>query len=113
MYLNDVYVLKLSTLKWKRKNCKGTPPLGRYGHTALIHEGKMLIFGGRGEKGAYYRDTMSLDLKKKKKKKKPFTFGGIFSVSRQILPAESILGWYIGVTKRTFGGSNGYLGNAR
>lgn len=37
------------------------------------------------------------------------TFGGICKISRQILPLLSMLGWYIGVTKRTLGGMNGYL----
>ena len=34
-------------------------------------------------------------------------FGGMLRMSRQMRPAESMLGWYIGVTKWTLGGSNG------
>lgn len=30
-------------------------------------------------------------------------------MSRQIRPPSSIFGWYMGVVKRTFGGSKGYL----
>ena len=37
------------------------------------------------------------------------TCGCGLSVSKQILPWSSILGWKIGVMNRTFGGSNGYL----
>lgn len=36
-------------------------------------------------------------------------FGGIFSVSKQMRPSVSMLGWYTGVIKRARGGSNGYL----
>lgn len=35
--------------------------------------------------------------------------GGDLSVSRQIRPPLSILGWYSGVRKRHRGGSKGYL----
>lgn len=35
--------------------------------------------------------------------------GGIFKISKQILPLTSMFGWYIGVMKVTRGGSNGYL----
>jgi len=34
--------------------------------------------------------------------------GGDLSVSRQILPPESMFGWYSGVRKRHRGGSKGY-----
>ena len=37
------------------------------------------------------------------------TFGGIFNVSRHILPPLSIFGWYMGVENFTLGGSKGYL----
>ena len=35
--------------------------------------------------------------------------GGILSVSRQMRPLLSMLGWKMGVTNLTLGGSNGYL----
>lgn len=35
--------------------------------------------------------------------------GGIFKISKQILPLLSMFGWYTGVTNVTLGGSNGYL----
>ena len=37
------------------------------------------------------------------------TFGGILRVSKQIRPLVSMFGWKMGVTKRTLGGSKGYL----
>ena len=36
-------------------------------------------------------------------------FGGMLRMSRQMRPPLSMLGWYTGVTKRTLGGSKGYL----
>lgn len=62
-YLNDVQILNLETLKWRTKRCKGGLPRGRYGHTATLIGNKLYVFGGRGDKGIYFKDTYYLDLK--------------------------------------------------
>lgn len=62
-YLNDVYILNLESLNWKKKKCKGLPPSGRYGHSATYCDRKIYFFGGRGERKMLFKDVVCLDLK--------------------------------------------------
>jgi len=45
---SDLYKcnLRKATFKWKRIAGDGTLPLNRFGHTAVIYEHSMFIFGG-------------------------------------------------------------------
>eukprot|EP01009_Symbiontida_sp_KSa7_P004342 NODE_205_length_1199_cov_740.595652_g164_i0.p1 GENE.NODE_205_length_1199_cov_740.595652_g164_i0~~NODE_205_length_1199_cov_740.595652_g164_i0.p1 ORF type:complete len:328 (+),score=56.79 NODE_205_length_1199_cov_740.595652_g164_i0:89-1072(+) len=57
--LSDAYEFDLLTLKWNELQFPlDTIPRRRGGHTALVHNGKMLVFGGSNKDNA----VMSLDL---------------------------------------------------
>ncbi|KAJ1562939.1 hypothetical protein HK405_005618 [Cladochytrium tenue] len=45
-YLNDLYILNLSTMEWQRPETSGTPPSGRSKHSAVIYDGSLYIYGG-------------------------------------------------------------------
>lgn len=47
---------------WHRITCSGEVPPPRYGHCAHILGSRMFIFGGKGERGAVYKDIYYLDL---------------------------------------------------
>jgi N-acetylneuraminic acid mutarotase len=38
--------IKSGTFKWRKIIGEGTLPLNRFGHTAVVHEHSMFIFGG-------------------------------------------------------------------
>ena len=61
VYLNDVSVLDVNENRWYKPRVNGTPPQERYGHTAIVAGGRMVVFGGRGEKGVHFRDLHALD----------------------------------------------------
>ncbi|ETV79299.1 hypothetical protein H257_07351 [Aphanomyces astaci] len=62
VYLNDTHALDLETSTWCQVKCEGKPPAPRYNHTATLIGTKMFVFGGKGAKGALYRDMFYLDL---------------------------------------------------
>ena len=39
----------------------GTPAAPRYGHSAILAGSRIIIFGGKGEKGKVFRDLHALD----------------------------------------------------
>ena len=47
---------------WHKVACTGEIPPPRYGHSAHVFVSRMFIFGGRGAKGALYKDVYFLDL---------------------------------------------------
>jgi len=60
VYLNDTHVLDLNSSRWIKPKVQGTPPKSRFGHTALLAGSRIIIFGGKGPKGAY-KDLHALD----------------------------------------------------
>jgi host cell factor len=61
-YLNDTWVLDVSSLVWQKVYCGGTPPSERYGHSCVVVGSRMFVFGGRGAGGVLLRDMHFLDL---------------------------------------------------
>jgi len=61
VYLNDTHVLDVNASKWIKPKILGTPPLARYGHSATLAGSRIICFGGKGPKGAVYRDLHALD----------------------------------------------------
>ena len=62
-YLNDVWALSLSgTPEWTQLAPTGTPPAGRWGHTAIYDpvRDRMVVFGGASSPN--YNDTWELSL---------------------------------------------------
>jgi N-acetylneuraminic acid mutarotase len=53
-YSNTTWLFNTETLKWKKIETKGTAPTPRYGHSAVFHEGKMIVFGGYDNEGKLY-----------------------------------------------------------
>lgn len=45
-YLNDVHQYKITQNEWKDITPEKTEHLARCGHSALVHNDKMIIFGG-------------------------------------------------------------------
>jgi len=63
-YLNDTWALTLSgTPTWSQLMPTGTPPSGRYGHTAIydLARDRMLVFGGQDGAG-FHNDVWALAL---------------------------------------------------
>eukprot|EP01068_Selenidium_serpulae_P007590 Selendium_serpulae@DN4757_c0_g1_i1.p1 len=44
--LADTWIYHVATNKWEELECVDTPQEGRFGHTAIIHEGSMYVYGG-------------------------------------------------------------------
>lgn len=61
VYLNDTNVLDLNASRWIKPKIQGTPPAPRYSHTAILAGSRIIIFGGKGEKGTAFRDLHALD----------------------------------------------------
>lgn len=61
VYLNDTHVLDVNASKWIKPKILGTPPPSRYGHSAVLAGSRIIIFGGKGDKGNVYRDLHALD----------------------------------------------------
>jgi hypothetical protein len=62
-YFNDVRALSLAdTLAWTQLTPSGTPPSGRWGHSAIYDpvRDRMVVFGGYG--GSYLNDVRALSL---------------------------------------------------
>lgn len=60
-YFNDVFELDVKNLKWK-KMIVSNAPKARCGHSAVLDDDKMLIFGGMDAEGNYLNDLHSIDL---------------------------------------------------
>eukprot|EP00013_Stygamoeba_regulata_P019579 CAMPEP_0177654394 /NCGR_PEP_ID=MMETSP0447-20121125/14303_1 /TAXON_ID=0 /ORGANISM="Stygamoeba regulata, Strain BSH-02190019" /LENGTH=621 /DNA_ID=CAMNT_0019158029 /DNA_START=286 /DNA_END=2149 /DNA_ORIENTATION=- len=52
---NDFYELNLETNEWREVHATGTVPEPRSGHTAVVHDGSMYIFGGKNKSPQYFR----------------------------------------------------------
>ncbi|CBZ50606.1 hypothetical protein NCLIV_010741 [Neospora caninum Liverpool] len=62
VYYNDLYVLHLTKSQWlDLPRHRGTAPLPRYGHSAVLVGRRIIIFGGKGERGQYFADLHALD----------------------------------------------------
>ena len=61
VYLNDTNVLDLNSSRWIKPKIQGTPPQPRYSHTAILAGSRIIIFGGKGQKGQAFRDLHALD----------------------------------------------------
>ncbi|KFD56026.1 hypothetical protein M513_03150, partial [Trichuris suis] len=59
---NDLYVLSLNTLLWRRLNCVGTIPTARYGHAMAVVNGVLYLCGGTNGH-EFNMDLYSLPLK--------------------------------------------------
>ncbi|KAK3807931.1 MAG: hypothetical protein J3Q66DRAFT_356878 [Benniella sp.] len=63
---NDLHVLDLATLTWDSVLAKeGVPPTKRYGHTAVLWNHSIIIFGGSNEYSEYRDDVIVFSLKTK------------------------------------------------
>lgn len=60
-FFNDVFVLDVDENTWKKPRCRGTPPDPRYGHSASLVGGRIVYFGGKGNK-THFRDLHALDM---------------------------------------------------
>jgi hypothetical protein len=63
---NDVWELKLDTLRWQQINPPGTKPAPREAFPVCYDQinNRMIVFGGFGDNGAFYNDLWALDLTK-------------------------------------------------
>jgi hypothetical protein len=59
--LNDVWTLNLSSYEWTKQEPTGTNPSARYGHSSILYNDKMVVFGGN-DGSNYLNDVCTLDL---------------------------------------------------
>jgi hypothetical protein len=59
---NDTWSFNILTREWTELQCTGSIPSPRAGHTVVLIDDFMYIFGGRGNHGAYLDDLTALDL---------------------------------------------------
>lgn len=59
--MDDTHVLDLNSIRWIKPKVQGTKPAARFGHTALLAGSRVIIFGGKGNKGKVYKDLNALD----------------------------------------------------
>jgi len=45
-YLNDIRVLDVNRMQWSRLRTHGVPPSGRFGHSLVLSEDDVVLFGG-------------------------------------------------------------------
>jgi N-acetylneuraminic acid mutarotase len=62
VYYNDVWEYNPVNDSYSQKTCSGTPPTTRFAHSAIVFNGKMIIFGGRDNNLALCNDVHELDL---------------------------------------------------
>jgi prepilin-type N-terminal cleavage/methylation domain-containing protein len=103
--LNDLWSYDASANSWTKLTPTGTPPDGRYAHTAVwdAARNKMYVFGGYSNNtGLYYSDLWSYDASANSWTK--LTPGG---VSRPIIAFHSAVWDSLRSKMYTFGGYNG------
>ena len=68
-YLNDLWALDVESLKWHKPALGGggggrAPPCPgpRYGHSAVVVDWSVFVFGGKGEGGVMYNDLWCLSV---------------------------------------------------
>jgi N-acetylneuraminic acid mutarotase len=62
MRQNSVITYDFTTNKWSKITTSGKGPQPRAGHSAVVHENKMYIFGGKDEDNEKQKDLWCLDL---------------------------------------------------
>jgi len=60
---NDLFALNLDLLEWRRIECKGEIPSPRNGIGMVLGQDVLYVFGGIGDKQAYYNDLFKMNLK--------------------------------------------------
>jgi len=51
--LSDIHILHLKTMEWKQYAYAGNSLVSRWGHSASLHDTRILIYGGRAAHGYY------------------------------------------------------------
>ena len=62
MDVTDLLRKGFTTLKWKENKVKGSTFLTRWGHSSVVYDGKIYIFGGRFSNDL--NDILVVDLEK-------------------------------------------------
>ena len=60
--MNDTHAFNVDSQSWKELGLRGTPPQARTGHSAVIHEKKMYIYGGFNDDFEYLGDLWIAEL---------------------------------------------------
>ena len=61
-YNNDTWSFDISTRKWTELQCTGSIPSPRTGHTAVLVDDVMYVFGGYSSGEGYLDDLYALQL---------------------------------------------------
>ena len=61
-YYDTTWTLNLTSYVWNELAIAGPKPIGRFGHSSILDNGKMVIFGGKSLAGnyAYLTETIAL-----------------------------------------------------
>lgn len=60
---NQVYSLNLKTSQWSHLKAKGEEPCARTGHSAVVHENQMFVFGGKNDENEKLSDTWIFNIR--------------------------------------------------
>lgn len=96
----DIYVLDPLLETVEKLEISGLKPEPRVGHSAVVKDGKMYIFGGKGKRGLL-SDLWSFDFQKKEWTRK--------QLSRQLNPRKGHMAFVIGNEMVIIGGLSDYL----
>lgn len=61
-YSNSTFVFNTKTLEFAKLDTKGVTPAPRYGHSAVLYENQMIVFGGYDNEGGKSNELFILDL---------------------------------------------------
>lgn len=72
----NIYELDIATLEWKRIETQEPSPPPRSSHTAIFHQGVMVIYGGKNADGDMLGDLWELNLTEFTWTQHPISEGG-------------------------------------
>ena len=61
-YLDTTWTLDLTSFVWNKLTIDGPKPIGRYGHSSILYNGQMVMFGGNRGGYDYLDDAWALNL---------------------------------------------------
>jgi N-acetylneuraminic acid mutarotase len=62
---NDIWMYHFKENKWEKVEVKGQEPCPRAGHSMVVHDGQMFVFGGKDDDNNKINDLWIFDIKEK------------------------------------------------
>lgn len=67
--LDDIYMFRLDFFEWVKVDVKGVPYPGLSNHSVILHESKLIIFGGMKSSHTYNKDLYVMELEWERQKR--------------------------------------------